>query len=135
MAANERRKLFQVMKYSNIDNNVRQIWFSGVHSDIGGGYPDDSTLSDIALDWMIQNATKEDLLFAPRQSNNLTALSLDFDNLHIHDEAPLSTPPNRRYEGELLHESLQARINKQNGIYKPDLIGFQLQNMIKPSIS
>ncbi|WP_316168461.1 MULTISPECIES: DUF2235 domain-containing protein [unclassified Bradyrhizobium] len=30
-----------------------QVWFAGVHADIGGGYPEnESRLSDIALDWM-----------------------------------------------------------------------------------
>ncbi|MGH3424565.1 MAG: DUF2235 domain-containing protein, partial [Nocardioidaceae bacterium] len=31
---------------------VRQVWFEGVHSDVGGGYPD-SALSDTALSWMV----------------------------------------------------------------------------------
>lgn len=34
---------------------LRQVWFAGNHSDIGGSYPEDeSRLSDIALDWMIE---------------------------------------------------------------------------------
>lgn len=32
---------------------VEQVWFAGVHSNIGGSYPD-SDLSDITLDWMIK---------------------------------------------------------------------------------
>ncbi len=34
---------------------LRQVWFAGCHSDIGGSYPEDeSRLSDISLDWMIR---------------------------------------------------------------------------------
>jgi uncharacterized protein (DUF2235 family) len=34
-----------------------QIWFAGVHSDIGGSYAEnESRLSDIALEWMVQAA-------------------------------------------------------------------------------
>lgn len=34
-----------------------QIWFAGVHSDIGGSYPEtESRLSDIALDWMVERS-------------------------------------------------------------------------------
>ena len=34
---------------------LKQVWFAGCHSDIGGSYPEaESRLSDIALDWMIQ---------------------------------------------------------------------------------
>lgn len=36
-----------------------QIWFSGNHSDIGGGYPEEeSRLADITLNWMIEEMTK-----------------------------------------------------------------------------
>lgn len=34
---------------------LKQIWFPGCHSDVGGSYPEDeSRLSDIALDWMVE---------------------------------------------------------------------------------
>jgi uncharacterized protein (DUF2235 family) len=36
-----------------------QLWFAGNHSDIGGSYPEpESRLSDIALAWMCEEATK-----------------------------------------------------------------------------
>jgi hypothetical protein len=34
---------------------IEQVWFPGVHSDVGGGYPM-QTLSLVALDWMIEKA-------------------------------------------------------------------------------
>src|SRR6185503_15054843 len=34
-----------------------QVWFTGVHSDVGGGYPQ-AGLSDVALEWMVQRAGK-----------------------------------------------------------------------------
>ncbi|MGH7944458.1 MAG: DUF2235 domain-containing protein [Opitutaceae bacterium] len=34
---------------------ISQIWFSGVHSNVGGGYPDDS-LSQVPLFWMLGEA-------------------------------------------------------------------------------
>jgi uncharacterized protein (DUF2235 family) len=37
---------------------VVQLWFAGNHSDIGGSYPEEeSRLSDIALAWMVEEAT------------------------------------------------------------------------------
>ncbi|QMV14968.1 DUF2235 domain-containing protein [Vibrio spartinae] len=33
-------------------NSMKQLWFPGVHSDIGGGYQNDG-LSDISLNWMV----------------------------------------------------------------------------------
>lgn len=35
-----------------------QLWFAGNHSDIGGSYPEtESRLSDVALEWMVEEAT------------------------------------------------------------------------------
>jgi uncharacterized protein (DUF2235 family) len=37
-----------------------QIWFAGNHADIGGSYPEnESRLSDITLDWMVEFITKK----------------------------------------------------------------------------
>ncbi|WP_249169771.1 DUF2235 domain-containing protein, partial [Bradyrhizobium liaoningense] len=35
------------------DQTVKEVWFAGVHSDIGGGYPE-STLSFVPLVWMTE---------------------------------------------------------------------------------
>ena len=47
------------------NQTVEQVWFSGVHSDVGGGYPE-TDLSDIALTWMVHRATSHGLEFTPR---------------------------------------------------------------------
>ena len=36
---------------------VEQVWFSGAHTDVGGGFVEPG-LSDIALEWMVQKAVK-----------------------------------------------------------------------------
>jgi hypothetical protein len=36
---------------------MKQVWFAGVHSDVGGGYLEsESSLSKIPLNWMVQEA-------------------------------------------------------------------------------
>jgi uncharacterized protein (DUF2235 family) len=67
MAIDEKRKLFPVLKWNN-ESRVKQTWFSGVHSDIGGGYSECS-LSDISLLWMIDNAYKHGLKFKASEVN------------------------------------------------------------------
>jgi hypothetical protein len=37
------------------DQTIEQVWFSGAHTDVGGGFREPG-LSDIALEWMIQKA-------------------------------------------------------------------------------
>ncbi|OLZ59230.1 hypothetical protein AV521_45830 [Streptomyces sp. IMTB 2501] len=51
------------------DQELKQVWFSGSHGDIGGGYPDTS-LSDLALLWMIRQAERYELEFDPSVLSN-----------------------------------------------------------------
>jgi uncharacterized protein (DUF2235 family) len=39
-------------------DRLQQVWFTGMHSDVGGGYPDES-LSYVSLLWMMEEAEKE----------------------------------------------------------------------------
>lgn len=61
MAIDERRKFFPILKW-NSNPKVLQVWFAGVHSDVGGGYLE-AGLSDIALRWMIDRALSHRLQF------------------------------------------------------------------------
>jgi uncharacterized protein (DUF2235 family) len=45
---------------------IHQVWFAGVHSDVGGSYPSaESGLSQITLEWMMCEAVKFGLLVDP----------------------------------------------------------------------
>ena len=44
------------------DEQLSQVWFAGVHSNVGGGYPDDS-LAYIPFVWMITEAQRSGLKF------------------------------------------------------------------------
>jgi uncharacterized protein (DUF2235 family) len=44
------------------DEQITQVWFAGVHSNVGGGYPDDS-LAHIPFVWMITEAKRCGLKF------------------------------------------------------------------------
>lgn len=38
-------------------HDIKEVWFAGVHSDVGGGYPErDSGLAKITLEWMLREA-------------------------------------------------------------------------------
>jgi uncharacterized protein (DUF2235 family) len=56
--------------------DLKQVWFAGEHSDIGGGYPEaESGLSTIALQWMLKEAIAAGLLVDPAQMNLILGLS------------------------------------------------------------
>jgi len=75
MAIHERRSDFPVTRWTQaLDAQQRpvrpqqvleQVWFPGVHCDVGGGYGA-SGLSDLALQWMIAKARACGLLFRER---------------------------------------------------------------------
>ena len=48
------------------DEGISQVWFSGVHSNVGGGYPDDS-LAHTSLRWMASHAARSGLRFIPSE--------------------------------------------------------------------
>jgi uncharacterized protein (DUF2235 family) len=52
--------------------DLKQVWFAGVHSDVGGGYPErESGLAKIALEWMIKEAVAKGLLVDPTKVNSV----------------------------------------------------------------
>ena len=48
---------------------ISQVWFAGVHSNVGGGYPDDS-LAQIPLIWMMNEAQQQGLRFKATTESN-----------------------------------------------------------------
>ena len=65
-----------VWQYPNHKNNlsVEQVWFPGVHANVGGGYPD-TGLSDSALGWMLSRIEAKELglKLLPDWRNNISA--------------------------------------------------------------
>jgi hypothetical protein len=56
------------------NQNIKQVWFSGVHSDVGGSYPESqSGLSKIALEWMLHEALPFGLHIDPLRADRILA--------------------------------------------------------------
>jgi uncharacterized protein (DUF2235 family) len=66
LAMDERRADFMPTLWTNIKrpDKVHQVWFPGVHGDVGGGYAQ-AGLSDIALAWMLDEASACGLRLRP----------------------------------------------------------------------
>ena len=58
LALDERRQTFPLHRLNS--PKVMEVWFRGVHSDVGGGNQN-TGLSSIALNWMFQNAIRSGL--------------------------------------------------------------------------
>jgi hypothetical protein len=81
VSIDERRAFFRHNLWGNPGpgQDVKQVWFAGVHADIGGGYTEaESGLSKITLEWMLNEAmsaglhvtnARKDLLLGAADSN------------------------------------------------------------------
>ena len=111
MSIDERRKQFDILRF-NPNPKVREVWFAGVHSDIGGSYPE-CGLSDVALNWMIAHAYEHGLRFKASylEENMKPNPLMDIDPPH--DEAvgwPFGCIT-RTIKGEdLIHYTVRERI-------------------------
>lgn len=65
VAIDERRAFFRTnLVARDPQRDIEEVWFPGVHCDVGGGYPEpESALSKLALDWMIGEAGKAGMVF------------------------------------------------------------------------
>ena len=76
--------------------DYKQVWFAGVHSDVGGGYPEpESGLAKIPLQWMIAEAVRAGLLVN----------QAGVDNVLGRTPGSHYVPPN---PAGLLHDSLKG---------------------------
>ena len=84
LSIDERRSEFAPTLWTpNGSSTLEQVWFSGVHADVGGGYAE-TGLSDIALSWMIQKARGFGVQFDPGAYATYTSVEAkhSLDQLH-----------------------------------------------------
>lgn len=75
LALDDERKTFHPVLWNELDQpdqntgarhideeRLTQVWFAGVHSNVGGSYPDDA-LAHVPLHWMMQQAQKAGIVF------------------------------------------------------------------------
>ncbi|MBF0183543.1 MAG: DUF2235 domain-containing protein [Magnetococcales bacterium] len=105
MALDERRQAFNVTRLNANHElvNVQEVWFRGVHSDVGGG--GQTLLSNIALHWMMENAENCGVPVDACVSQNLPSdrtapLSSNFD--------PIKNDRRTLLPGDQLHQTAQG---------------------------
>ena len=123
LAIDERRRDFPPSLWNETElhpgQTVEQVWFAGVHADVGGWY-DERGLSNIALHWMLERAKGR-------------GLALDEAKLAQHPKDPHAkahdsytglwrmrgAEPRRIPEGAKIHASVEARMAQSANAYDP----------------
>ena len=62
-------------------DRLKQVWFTGMHADVGGGYPDES-LSYVSLLWMMEEAEQAGLRTLTVIKDRIVALASSFGPIH-----------------------------------------------------
>lgn len=72
LAIDDERTSFWPMVWNekNHSKPVEQVWFAGMHSNVGGGYPR-TGMANVALEWMMIRAQKNGLIFKDTSLKNV----------------------------------------------------------------
>jgi uncharacterized protein (DUF2235 family) len=123
LAIDEQREDFQPTIWTpRAGVDLKQVWFSGVHADVGGSYPPDkkthAMASDVPLSWMLDESTSAGLKVEPHIRDALTSSGTSAASLaklhksrnHVYR---LKKPAHRalKVEGKptKIHQSVKAR--------------------------
>lgn len=129
LAIDEKRKNFEATlwhRHKDAPEQVlEQVWFPGVHSDVGGGYPGNETgLSDIALKWMLEKAESCNLNFdsIPVNPNPMALMHESYKGFYTlqdkHFRPIKFINPEKGITNESLHPSVIERYENDKN-YRP----------------
>ncbi len=125
LALDEQRESFEPVLWNEKDDGrLIQVWFSGVHANVGGGYPDDA-LAFVALNWMLDESEKH---------NGLTYFNQE--RKHYLDQADVNGPvyDNRSGVGNLYRyapRNLERLCQEQ----KPGLANWLKDKLVRPGMN
>lgn len=143
IAIDERRAFFRTNLWRKGDDSTQphgpvdelQVWFPGVHCDVGGGYPEvESGLSKLALEWMLDEATAPavGLLVDPLKRalvlGNRDGLYVRPDpNACLHESLAgawklAEYVPKRHYNGQTRRDERRMNLSRRRTISKGSLI-------------
>jgi uncharacterized protein (DUF2235 family) len=137
LAIDEQREDFEPTVWTpraNVD--LKQVWFAGVHSDVGGSYsPDKPTgirASDTPLAWMIDEAANAGLKIEPHIKKTLTdgaSGKIHQSRNHVYRlKSPLHRPLIIDGKPTKIHPSVKSRY-LADGSYRPP----QLKKLVEQS--
>lgn len=113
---------------------LTQVWFAGVHANVGGGYPEDQ-LSLVSLDWMMRHAKESDLVLqqicVDRVSNEKSSFGRIYNSragfgmfYRYSPRAiiPRDKKPSAKMRKPIIHGSVIARMARGSDAYVPNAL-------------
>jgi uncharacterized protein (DUF2235 family) len=97
---------------------MQQVWFTGMHSDVGGGYPDES-LSYVSLLWMMEEAEEAGLRTLKVIKDRFVALASSAGPIH---DSRKGTAAYYRYQPRKIAAWLNPIDDRTAGIRDPAIV-------------
>lgn len=135
LAIDEQRKPFEPsfwQRPAGWTGTLEQVWFPGVHSNIGGSYSPDG-LANEALHWMVEKAEalglEFDSAFLAHYLPCFNSLLCDSMTAMYRVMGPFVRPIGEHSaDGEAIHQSVLDRINLAECKYTPENVEVYLNN-------
>ena len=137
VSIDERRRYYAEYRFDDLgladeSRNLREVWFAGGHSDIGGGF-EDHQLADICLKWIVDEGVGQGLLVRPAKYRKYLGTASDQPLPPANATAPMHRAGswwfflglgwrNRKIPvGSFVHRSVQTRADDPQLHYRPRL--------------
>ncbi len=150
LSIDDQRKTFRPMVWDESANDfagvVEQVWFSGMHSNVGGGYAR-TGLSDIAMEWMLVRATQQGLIIKVGVEAGFNADADTYDRLYDSREGIAAyyryeprdldelskTKEKNKLSGKIkVHNTVMQRIKQGTAGYAPALFPYEIDVVETP---
>ena len=113
-ALDERRALFKMTGWGDRNAHVKEVWFAGDHSDVGGGHQDgNSPLADASLRWMLGEATQHGLRLHRDSQHAVRQIA------ERSAEAPRTPPKDLWLRSGFIALDCAPRVELDNAVYPP----------------
>lgn len=130
LAVDENRDAF-TPALMNRSPKIEEVWFPGVHADVGGGY-DKRGLADVTLQYMIERAKSRGIVFYQPAINALSPDPAGVLHSHRHRPADYKMGPRQigvQRKNEIdpaskpkIHRSVIERMEKLGSGYRPESV-------------
>ncbi|MEN8113771.1 MAG: DUF2235 domain-containing protein [Actinomycetota bacterium] len=121
VSIDERRRPFEEYLVDPTEaSDLREAWFAGVHSDVGGGFTWEGGLADIALKWMVDGALDRGIHLAPGAYRKRCEVTAENAEGTIHEMGTIWALLGHRSrpiepEDARIHESVKDRMAADPG--------------------
>jgi uncharacterized protein (DUF2235 family) len=130
LSLDEQRYAFKLLRFdeSRLSKNqyLKEVWFTGAHADVGGGYADDDGLESVSREWMIESFREFDIF---PKDNPRTNCKIDGNcySGYLHDNFLRSKFFNKmgisrrspNFE-DFVHGSVVCRVNRPTPLINPN---------------